>query len=125
MMTPYRIDRALFAAFVGLILLSLPAAADFSKSVKQDDLAGAIDEPGYSPYGGRNFPTRVLWGDTHLHTANSLDARAGGVRLIPEDAFVKSSIHNFWLYLNHLASTGRPPRILSTAACPWRRGSRR
>ena len=22
--------------------------------------------PGYSPYAGRNFPSRVLWGDTHL-----------------------------------------------------------
>ena len=22
----------------------------------------------YSPYAGRNFPTQVLWGDTHLHT---------------------------------------------------------
>ena len=23
----------------------------------------------YSPYAGRNFPTRVFWGDTHLHTS--------------------------------------------------------
>ena len=22
----------------------------------------------YSPYAGRSFPTRVYWGDTHLHT---------------------------------------------------------
>jgi len=41
----------------------------------------------YSPYAGRNFPTRVLWGDTHLHTANSLDARALGVSLSPEVAY--------------------------------------
>lgn len=41
----------------------------------------------YSPYAGRNFPTRVYWGDTHLHTALSLDARAFGVTLGPEDAF--------------------------------------
>ena len=31
---------------------------------------------GYSPYSGRHFPTQVYWGDTHLHTSNSLDARA-------------------------------------------------
>lgn len=41
----------------------------------------------YSPYAGRSFPTRVLWGDTHLHTSNSLDARAVGAILGPEEAF--------------------------------------
>jgi hypothetical protein len=42
---------------------------------------------GYSPYAGRNFPTRVYWGDTHLHTANSGDAFAAGDRLGPEQAY--------------------------------------
>ena len=32
------------------------------------------------------FPDRPLWGDTHLHTANSVDAFGFGVRLDPEDA---------------------------------------
>ncbi len=40
----------------------------------------------YSPYAGRNFPTQVFWGDTHLHTGNSMDAGAFGARLLPEDA---------------------------------------
>ena len=40
----------------------------------------------YSPYVGRNFPTEVFWGDTHLHTGNSLDAGSFGARLLPEDA---------------------------------------
>ena len=40
----------------------------------------------YSPYADRNFPTEVLWGDTHLHTGNSLDAGAFGATLLPEDA---------------------------------------
>ena len=40
----------------------------------------------YSPYAGRNFPTRVFWGDTHLHTGMSMDAGAFGCRLEPEDA---------------------------------------
>ncbi|MHC4954519.1 MAG: DUF3604 domain-containing protein [Planctomycetota bacterium] len=41
----------------------------------------------YSPYAGRNFPTRVFWGDTHLHTAMSMDAGAFGARLKPADAY--------------------------------------
>lgn len=41
----------------------------------------------FSPYAGRDFPTQPLWGDTHLHTSLSLDARAFGVLLSPADAF--------------------------------------
>jgi hypothetical protein len=41
----------------------------------------------YSPYAGRNFPTQVFWGDTHLHTGMSMDAGAFGARLGPEDAY--------------------------------------
>jgi hypothetical protein len=48
---------------------------------------GLFKEPSYSPYAGRRFPTRVFWGDTHLHTSNSLDARAFGVTLDPEAAY--------------------------------------
>jgi hypothetical protein len=40
----------------------------------------------FSPYAGRDFPTRVFWGDTHLHTGMSMDAGAFGARLTPEDA---------------------------------------
>ena len=41
----------------------------------------------YSPYAGRNFPTRVFWGDTHQHTGMSMDAGAFGATLSPEDAY--------------------------------------
>jgi hypothetical protein len=49
--------------------------------------AGLFKKRGYSPYAGRNFPTKVLWGDTHLHTNLSLDARAFGVILGPAEAY--------------------------------------
>ena len=42
---------------------------------------------GYSPYAGRDFPTMVLFGDTHHHTMNSGDGFMGGNRLSPEDAY--------------------------------------
>ena len=33
-----------------------------------------VAQPQFSPYAGREFPTRVFFGDTHLHTAISVDA---------------------------------------------------
>ena len=55
-------------------------------SLTAEDI-GLFKAPSYSPYAGRRFPTQVFWGDTHLHTSNSLDARAFGVTLGPEEAF--------------------------------------
>jgi len=44
------------------------------------------DKPPYSPYAGRNFPTRPLFGDTHVHTSYSLDGGTAGCRLGPVEA---------------------------------------
>jgi hypothetical protein len=55
--------------------------------VTKEDVAPLMKKPGYSPYAGRNFPTRVFWGDTHLHTALSLDAGAVGCTLGPDAAY--------------------------------------
>jgi hypothetical protein len=41
----------------------------------------------FSPYARTAHPTRVYFGDTHLHTANSGDAFTAGNRLTPEDAY--------------------------------------
>jgi hypothetical protein len=41
----------------------------------------------YSPYAGGAVPTRVFFGDTHLHTSFSMDAGAFGARLGPEDSY--------------------------------------
>jgi hypothetical protein len=70
-------------------VLALSARADDISTIGQDREAveKAFKKPGYSPYAGRNFPTRVLWGDTHLHTSLSLDARAFGTTLGPEEAY--------------------------------------
>lgn len=56
-------------------------------TIYPDELAPLYKAPGYSPYAGRNYPTRVMWGDTHLHTANSLDAAVFGNTLGPEEAY--------------------------------------
>lgn len=41
----------------------------------------------YSPYAKRTFPSRVYWGETHLHTGYSLDAGLFGNILDHEDAY--------------------------------------
>jgi hypothetical protein len=50
------------------------------------DPAKFYKKPGYSPYAGRVFPERPLWGDEHVHTSWSVDAGMAGATLTPEDA---------------------------------------
>lgn len=57
-----------------LLLLLMPAHA----AEKNTD---------YSPYANSANQKRVLWGETHLHTTLSLDARAFGVELDQETAY--------------------------------------
>jgi hypothetical protein len=74
-------------------------------NVDPRDAAKLFKKPGFSPYAGRNFPTRVYWGDTHLHTSMSLDARAGGNVLGPEEAL------KFARGEEVVASTGEPAKL--------------
>src|SRR5688500_3027457 len=59
----------------------------------------------YSPYAGRNFPTRPFFGDTHLHTAISMDAGAFGARLGPREAYRLASGEEI------MASSGQPVKL--------------
>jgi len=78
-----------------MVVFAVPAAAQSQSSDDDpvgirptDEDAGAIGKPRtYSPYAGRRYPTRVYWGDTHVHTDNSLDARGFGVTLDVADAY--------------------------------------
>ena len=77
-------------AVCGLIAGSRAAPAQESPGLPPPgtDAAGAFpSQKHFSPYAGRNFPTRVYWGDTHLHTGMSMDAGAFGARLLPRDAY--------------------------------------
>jgi hypothetical protein len=68
---------------------TLPASADGDVGTLSPEKADRVfaAKPNYSPYAGRNFPTRPLFGDTHLHTGMSFDAGAFGARLTPRDAY--------------------------------------
>ncbi|TGV75336.1 DUF3604 domain-containing protein, partial [Mesorhizobium sp. M00.F.Ca.ET.158.01.1.1] len=65
--------------------LAAPAFADDDIGALSPEKAAKVfaAKPIYSPYAGRNFPTRPFFGDTHLHTGASFDAGAFGARLTP------------------------------------------
>ena len=78
-------------AVLAIACFALPAIAAEQTDIGQADRATLEKvhptKPLYSPYAGRNFPTRPFFGDTHLHTAFSMDAGAFGARLTPRDAY--------------------------------------
>jgi len=59
----------------------------------------------YSPYAGRTFPERPLWGDTHLHTSLSMDAGGFGNRVGLRDAYRLARGEEI------MASSGQPVRL--------------
>ena len=65
----------------------------------------AFPKPPYSPYAGRNFPTRPFFGDTHLHTSLLFDAGAFGCRLGPKEAY------RFAKGEEVMASSGQPVKL--------------
>jgi len=80
------------------ILVALGGSAGLARAADQTrtDLgtldATAVAKPfkstqTYSPAAAWNYPRRVYWGDTHLHTSASMDAGAFGNRLGFEEAY--------------------------------------
>ena len=71
-----------------LTMLCSPVIAEYvGINPTEEAVKDAIPGPGYSPYTRQKYPMKVLWGDTHLHTSLSLDARAFGAILGPEEAY--------------------------------------
>lgn len=64
------------------IFTSMPLWAD---EANPDDYVAPKRE--YSPNLDQNYPNRVFWGDTHLHTAYSTDAGMIGNRITPDEAY--------------------------------------
>jgi len=103
--------------FLGTALVAAMAASLALPGFAQENTTdvGTLDEetakrvlatkPPYSPYAARTFPTRPFFGDTHLHTGNSMDAGAFGTRLKPRDAY------RFARGEQIMASSGQPVKL--------------
>ncbi len=87
-----------------LVLSGLAQASDVG-TITRERLEGVVQKRPYSPYANRNFPTRPLFGDTHLHTAISFDAGMLGTRLMPPDAY------KFAKGEQVIASSGQPVKL--------------
>jgi len=71
----------------------------------KEQLSDLYSGKAYSPFAGRTFPDRLLWGDSHLHTSLSMDAGGFGNRLGLRDAY------RFARGEEVTASSGQPVRL--------------
>jgi len=102
---------------IQLILMTLPCVALAQDTGTPDPtvLEGAYPDRPYSPYAGGAVPTRVFWGETHLHTSFSMDAGAFGARLTPEDAYRFARGEEVTASTNQRARLSRPLDFLVVA----------
>lgn len=78
--------RRYVALSVAALAFLLPASYAQDQIPSRDAVLESLGQPEFSPYAGREYPTQVFWGDTHLHTAISVDAGTM-CRLGQEEAF--------------------------------------
>ena len=79
----------LMAAIAAILILSSSAAlgAAAVTDIGGDPKDSTFGRKEYSPYLNQNFPQRVFWGETHVHTSYSTDSGLFGTRLTPDDAY--------------------------------------
>jgi len=83
-------NKILDALRIGLICIFLPglALAQHDAGMPQaEDFESLYPGKAYSPWAERSFPSRVYWGETHLHTGLSLDAGLFGNTTGPDTAY--------------------------------------
>jgi hypothetical protein len=68
------ISTLIRTSLVCLLLPGLTLAQYDGGTPQPEDFESLYPGKAYSPYAERSFPSRVYWGETHLHTGLSLDA---------------------------------------------------
>jgi hypothetical protein len=84
-----KVGQSVFTVMLllGLIAFAVPGLAEDIGTPDPEVLKGLYPGKTYSPYAQRFFPSRVYWGETHLHTGVSLDAGLFGNILGHEEAY--------------------------------------
>lgn len=99
-----RITLALMLAAIALSMVASRAlSSPHEYTVTEENLQ---EERVYSPFAGRNYPDRVLFGDTHLHTKLSPDAGLVGTTLGVSDAY------RFARGEQVISNTGQPVQLI-------------
>jgi len=86
-MTRSRTTVRVFAVTLGVLVGWAALAQGPVTDVGSGPDESVLGKREYSPYLQDNYPQRVFWGDTHVHTAFSTDAGMVGNRLGPEEAY--------------------------------------
>jgi hypothetical protein len=96
------------SALMRSLLLGVAAAAPWQALAETDVWYPEDLTPKriYSPFVGRNFPDRVLFGDLHFHTNVSFDAGLIGTSLTPSDGF------RFARGEQMVSNTGQPVQLV-------------
>jgi hypothetical protein len=101
-----RISQVSGFSLLCVFLLLVSATSGFAQiTPAKESLSDLYPGKAYSPYAQRQFPDRVFWGDTHLHTGLSMDAGLFGARLGLDDAY------RFARGEEVTASSGQPVRL--------------
>jgi hypothetical protein len=90
--------------FIAVLLVFSQASATEWQPDKEQ-LSNLYSGKAYSPFAGRTFPTRPLWGDSHLHTSMSMDAGGFGNRVDLRGAYRLARGEEI------IASSGQPVRL--------------
>jgi hypothetical protein len=98
-------SRVLLLVFA-ILLETNPSFAGTDAYMQKEDMRETRKE--FSPYANRGYPTRVFFGDTHLHTSLSVDAGAFGNRLGPDEAYRFTRGEEVVSATGYRAKMGRP-----------------
>jgi hypothetical protein len=113
----------LLLAIVAITMLAVVQAGAQEFHINKEDIPAKGKE--YSPFVGDHFPTRPLFGDTHLHTSWSVDAGVLGA-ILRQDSKTKlqeESVHQHGIFtLLRLSPTKCELYLLKNTEDYWLKG---